>query len=95
MARPSAFSAEFRLNSLRKHQGRGREDSRDGKWLRTRAFTELVSHYLFQDRFGRPGKGNDKGKVEGLVKFSRANDPDISKADYCLVHDGDHMGLDA
>jgi len=45
----------------------------DGKRLRTRAFTELVSHYLFQDRFGRPGKGNDKGKVEGLVKFSRAN----------------------
>jgi transposase len=45
----------------------------DGKRLRTRAFTELVSHYLFQDRFGRPGKGNDKGKVEGLVKYSRAN----------------------
>lgn len=45
----------------------------DGKRERTRAFTELVSHYLFQDRFGRPGKGNDKGKVEGLVKFSRAN----------------------
>ena len=45
----------------------------DGKRERTRAFTGLVSHYLFQDRFGRPGKGNDKGKVEGLVKFSRSN----------------------
>jgi transposase len=45
----------------------------DGKRDRTRAFTELVSHYLFRDRFGRPAKGNDKGKVEGLVKFSRAN----------------------
>ena len=45
----------------------------DGRRLRTRAFTELVSHYLIQDRFGRPGKGNDKGKVEGLVKHSRAN----------------------
>lgn len=45
----------------------------DGKRERTRAFTELVSHYLFQDRFGRPGKGNDKGKVEGLVKHARAN----------------------
>ena len=45
----------------------------DGKRERTRAFSELVSHYLFADRFGRPGKGNDKGKVEGLVKFSRAN----------------------
>ena len=45
----------------------------DGTRERTRAFTELCSHYLFRDRFGRPGKGNDKGKVEGLVKFSRAN----------------------
>ena len=45
----------------------------DGKRERTRAFTELVSHYLFKDRFGRPGKGNDKGKVEGLEKYARAN----------------------
>ena len=36
-------------------------------------FTELQSHYLFEDRFGRPGKGNDKGKVEGLVGYSRRN----------------------
>ncbi len=43
----------------------------DGKRERTRAFTSLVSHYLFTDRFGRPGKGNDKGKVEGLVKYAR------------------------
>ena len=45
----------------------------DGTRERTRAFTELVSHYLFRDRFGRPARGNDKGKVEGLVKFSRNN----------------------
>ncbi|HDB8235852.1 IS21 family transposase [Novosphingobium sp. NBM11] len=45
----------------------------DGKRERTRAFSELVSHYLFSDRFGRPGKGNDKGKVEGLVKYARRN----------------------
>jgi transposase len=45
----------------------------DGKRERTRAFTELVSHYLFADRFGRPGKGNDKGNVEGLVKHARLN----------------------
>ena len=25
------------------------------------------------DRFGRPGKGNDKGKVEGLVGYARRN----------------------
>ena len=45
----------------------------DGKRKRTRAFTELQSHYLFTDRFGRPGKGNDKGKVEGLVGYARRN----------------------
>lgn len=43
----------------------------DGTRNRTQAFTGLVSHYLFRDRFGRPGKGNDKGKVEGLVKNGR------------------------
>ena len=45
----------------------------DGRRKRTRAFTELQSHYLFEDRFGRPGKGNDKGKVEGLVGYVRRN----------------------
>ena len=45
----------------------------DGRRQRTRAFTELQSHYLFEDRFGRPGKGNDKGKVEGLVGYVRRN----------------------
>ena len=45
----------------------------NGKRLRTRVFTELQSHYLFEDRFGRPGKGNDKGKVEGLVGYARRN----------------------
>jgi transposase len=43
-----------------------------GKRLKTRAFLALQSHYLFLDKFGRPGKGNDKGNVEGLVKLSRA-----------------------
>lgn len=45
----------------------------DGRRQRTRAFAELQSHYLFRDRFGRPGKGNDKGKVEGLVGHARRN----------------------
>ena len=45
----------------------------DGRRRRTRVFTELQSHYLFEDRFGRPGKGNDKGKVEGMVGFTRRN----------------------
>ena len=41
----------------------------DGRRQRTRAFTELQSHHLFEDRFGRPGKG----KVEGLVGYVRRN----------------------
>ena len=45
----------------------------DGTRQRTRAFSELQSHYLFAERFGRPGRGNDKGKVEGLVGYARRN----------------------
>ena len=45
----------------------------DGRRQHTRAFSELQSHYLFEDRFGRPGQGNDKGKVEGLVGYARRN----------------------
>ena len=33
----------------------------------------FLSHYLIRDRYGRPGKGNDKGAVEGLVGWSRRN----------------------
>jgi transposase len=44
-----------------------------GTRLRSQMFAELQSHYLFADRFGRPGKGNDKGKVEGLVGYIRRN----------------------
>ena len=39
----------------------------DGERRRTQAFTHLQSHYLFQDRFGWPGKG----KVEALVNTAR------------------------
>lgn len=45
----------------------------DGKRVRTKPFNELQSHYLFEDRFGRPARGNDKGKVEGLVGYARRN----------------------
>ena len=41
--------------------------------VKTRAFSELQSYYLFADKFGRPAKGNDKGKVEGLVGYARRN----------------------
>ena len=40
--------------------------------LRTQRF-RMLSHYVIKDRYGRPGKGNDKGKVEGLVGYGRRN----------------------
>ena len=43
----------------------------DGERLRTQVFGQLLSHYLFRDRFARVGKGNDKGNVEGLVKYTQ------------------------
>ncbi len=45
----------------------------DGRRQRTRSFSELQSHYLCEDRYGRPGKGNDKGNVEGVVGYARRN----------------------
>ncbi len=45
----------------------------DGTRQLTPAFSALQSHYLFEARHGRPGKGNDKGKVEGLVGYARRN----------------------
>ena len=43
----------------------------DGTRKRSTLFAALQSHYVFEDRYGRPGKGNDKGKVEGMVGFAR------------------------
>jgi transposase len=45
----------------------------DGERKPTEAFSGLQSHYLFAAKFGRPGKGNDKGNVEGLVGYARRN----------------------
>ena len=44
-----------------------------GERAPTLDFTGLKSHFLFEARFGRPGQGNDDGKVEGLVKHDRRN----------------------
>ena len=50
-----------------------KEIAGDGERKPTEAFSGLQSHYLFAARFGRPGKGNDKGNVEGLVGYARRN----------------------
>jgi len=45
----------------------------NGERQPTEAFSGLQSHCLFAAKFGRPGKGNDKGSVEGLVGYARRN----------------------
>ena len=45
--------------------------SRDRKL--TRAFEHLLSHYLFDDHFCLVRRANEKGVVEGIVKFARLN----------------------
>jgi len=45
----------------------------DGTRKRAALFSGFLSHYVIRDRYGRPGKGNDKGNVEGLVGYSRRN----------------------
>jgi transposase len=50
-----------------------KEIAGDGERKPTEAFSRLQSHYLFAAKFGRPGKGNDKGNVEGLVGYARRN----------------------
>ncbi len=45
--------------------------SRDRKL--TDGFPQLQSHYLFAEHFCRVVRGNEKGVVEGIVRYSRAN----------------------
>ena len=45
----------------------------DGTRRRARLFGGFLSHHLIRDRYGRPGKCNDKRAVEGLVGWARRN----------------------
>jgi hypothetical protein len=39
----------------------------------TTGFCQLKSHYLFNHHFCRVARGNEKGVVEGMIKFTRLN----------------------
>jgi len=39
----------------------------------TDSFLQLQSHYLFEEHFCRVRRANEKGVVEGVVKFTRLN----------------------
>ncbi len=45
--------------------------AKDGAQLRTYMFAHLPSRYLLDDHFDRLGKGNDRGRAEGLVSDVR------------------------
>jgi len=47
------------------------DNSRERKL--TDGFLQLQSHYLFAEHFCRVARGNEKGVVEGIVRYSRAN----------------------
>lgn len=46
---------------------------RDGRRQETDSFIALKSHYLFESVFAAPAKGNEKGNVEGAIKYARRN----------------------
>ena len=50
-----------------------KEDIFNGGRELTKGFLELQSHYLFKTVFCAPARGNEKGKVEGGVKYTRSN----------------------
>jgi transposase len=61
------------VGSLRQRPLPGCEDPAGRHAQRATLFSGFLSHYLFRDRYGRPGKGNDKGNAEGLVGYARRN----------------------
>jgi hypothetical protein len=74
--------ARARLKLPRRKAGEGTQLTRPfeaaqvlGTYARklTQGFLELKSHYLFDHHFCRVARGNEKGVVEGMVKFARLN----------------------
>ena len=69
--RPSTSSAACPADHLRQQPRDGRGSS--GPTRLTRGFLQLESHYLFDHHFCRVERPNEKGIVEGTVKFARLN----------------------
>jgi len=43
----------------------------DGSRRRATLFSGFLSHYVIQDRYGRPGKGNDKSLPRTPIRGKR------------------------
>jgi len=63
--RPSPISAAFRPRFCTTTRDWPSEDSGDGTRQKTRAFSELQSHYLFAEKFGRPRKATTRVRSKG------------------------------
>ena len=66
----------------------------DGTRQRTQVFSELQSHYLFDDRFGRPGKGRSTAGIwVHLVLFSGSpHEPRVTPPDVFVQADAEPVG---
>ena len=64
----------------------------DGTRIRAALFGGLKLHCLSRDRYGRPGKGNDKGNVEGMVGYARCNH--MVPIPHCASSDGFNADLE-
>ena len=68
------FGGVPRRHPLRQHDlGAGEDSGRRQAPSGPGCSVNCSRTILFSDRLGRPGKGNDKGKVEGLVGYARRN----------------------
>ena len=65
----------------------------DGTRKRSTLFAALQSHYVFEDPYGRPGKGTDKGKVEGCPASRTAGTIPRSQASFMVS--SDHIAMKA
>ena len=65
----------------------------DGRRRRTRVFSELQSHYLFEDRFGRPGKGPSVGTRSGAYVEHKWMDAERIRTNQRQAHQGWGRGI--
>ena len=63
---PTRISYDNTTIAVSKITGSHTRDLTDG-------FLHLQSHYLFEEHFCRAARGNEKGVVEGMVKYTRSN----------------------
>ncbi len=54
----------------------------DGTRQRTRSFSGLQSHYLFEDRYGRPGKSLDSFDFKAIASLNKMLVLELARCEY-------------